>query len=347
MDLAMTAGATGRSWRRRRPGRSGRGRWKRYRAVLLLAAGQRRRRWRTRWGAAVASVYGWAARWRADGVAGLREGRTTAGAAPLDAAGEALLAGLLARDPQAHGHQATGWTVPLLRTELAAGRLRGRRTDRPPRLHRLGYRWKRPQYVLGRPDPAYDRKKGAVIAAAAATLAAGGEVWVADETGLREFPPLRAGWSKRGVPAIVPISGRNARRTILGALNVSDRRVGAHGARAVPHRRRARRGGDAGGGAPGGAQAAGLGQRPASPPPPGPRRGGGGHHPGLPPLPLPGADAVGRPVAGPKQTVAANRGYASLEDLVARALDLAGRHERAERLRRCGFEASKFEWLAT
>jgi len=27
-------------------------------------------------------------------------------------------------------------------------------------LKRLGYRWKRPQYVLGRPDPAYAEKKG-------------------------------------------------------------------------------------------------------------------------------------------------------------------------------------------
>ena len=52
-------------------------------------------------------------------------------------------------------------------------------------------------------------------------LAAGGEVWVADETALREFPPLRAGWSKRGTPATVLISGRNTRRTILGALQVS------------------------------------------------------------------------------------------------------------------------------
>lgn len=51
--------------------------------------------------------------------------------------------------------------------------------------------------------------------------AAGGEVWVADETALREFPPLRVGWSRRGAPATVLISGRNARRTILGALNVN------------------------------------------------------------------------------------------------------------------------------
>jgi transposase len=60
-----------------------------------------------------------------------------------------------------------------------------------------------------------------VIATAKVMLAAGGEVWVADETALREFPPLRAGWSKRGEPARVVISGRNKRRTILGALNAT------------------------------------------------------------------------------------------------------------------------------
>jgi len=52
-------------------------------------------------------------------------------------------------------------------------------------------------------------------------IAAGGEIWVADETGLREFPPVRAGGSKRGAPAHVVISGRNGRRTVLGALDVA------------------------------------------------------------------------------------------------------------------------------
>jgi hypothetical protein len=60
-----------------------------------------------------------------------------------------------------------------------------------------------------------------VIAQAAVMLATGGEVWVADETALREFPPLRASWSKRGEPAVVLISGRNTRRTILGAVNAT------------------------------------------------------------------------------------------------------------------------------
>jgi transposase len=53
----------------------------------------------------------------------------------------------------------------------------------------------------------------------AATLATGGEVWFGDETTLREFPPLRASWAKRGQQRQVVISGRNGRRVIHGALN--------------------------------------------------------------------------------------------------------------------------------
>jgi hypothetical protein len=34
------------------------------------------------------------------------------------------------------------------------------------------------------------------------------------------FPPLRAGWSPRGGPAEVHISGRNARRVIFGTMNL-------------------------------------------------------------------------------------------------------------------------------
>lgn len=51
-------------------------------------------------------------------------------------------------------------------------------------------------------------------------MQAGGEVWFADETALREFPPLRAAWAKRGQQAQVVISGRNARRVVHGALNI-------------------------------------------------------------------------------------------------------------------------------
>lgn len=46
-------------------------------------------------------------------------------------------------------------------------------------------------------------------------------MWFGDETTLREFPPLRAAWARRGQQQIVVISGRNARRVVHGALNVA------------------------------------------------------------------------------------------------------------------------------
>lgn len=135
-------------------------RWKRYRAVLLRAEGMTVAAAAAALRCSQASVYGWTARWRRAGVAGLREGDHGGGQVKLDRTGEALLAERFGSDPQQRGYQTTGWTVPLLRTELAqAGYGVSPRTIRRA-IHRLGYRWKRPQYVLGRPDPDYEAKKG-------------------------------------------------------------------------------------------------------------------------------------------------------------------------------------------
>lgn len=46
-------------------------------------------------------------------------------------------------------------------------------------------------------------------------------VLVEDETDLLLFPPLRAMWSKRGEPARVMLSGRNARRVVFGCMNLA------------------------------------------------------------------------------------------------------------------------------
>lgn len=135
-------------------------RWKRYRAVLLRGEGMTVAAVAQTLGCSEASVYAWSARWRQHSVAGLREGDHGGGQVKLDAAAEGVLTGLLAEDPQQRGHRATGWTVPLLRTELAASGYRVAPKTVRRALHRLGYRWKRPQYVLGRPDPAYSEKKG-------------------------------------------------------------------------------------------------------------------------------------------------------------------------------------------
>ena len=40
-----------------------------------------------------------------------------------------------------------------------------------------------------------------------------------DATLLRWFPPLRHSWAFRGEQAVVPITGRNAKRILFGALN--------------------------------------------------------------------------------------------------------------------------------
>jgi transposase len=134
--------------------------WRRYRAVLFLGEGQLPEAVAAVLGCSRSSIYGWAAAWRRHGVPGLAGRPPGGGAARLEERAGPLLEELLAADPQTRGHQATGWTVPLLRTELAtAGVVAGERTIRRA-LHRLGWRWKRPKFVLGRPDPVYAEKKG-------------------------------------------------------------------------------------------------------------------------------------------------------------------------------------------
>ncbi|HET7174408.1 MAG TPA: helix-turn-helix domain-containing protein [Gammaproteobacteria bacterium] len=134
--------------------------WRRYQAVLLRADGVPVATVAQTLDCTETSVYNWVAAWRADGLAGVAEGQHPGKVRRLDPAAEAVLEALLAAgDPQAHGYAATGWTVPLVRTELAKrGWEVAERTIRRT-LHRLGWRWKRPKFVLGRPDPAYTEKK--------------------------------------------------------------------------------------------------------------------------------------------------------------------------------------------
>lgn len=134
--------------------------WRRLQAVRLLGEGHEAPAVAEALGCSVSSVYYWADDWREAGLAGLAEGPHAGRSRRLDADAEARLEQILADDPQAHGFAATDWTVPLLRTVLTQqGHTLSERTLRRT-LHRLGYRWKRPKYLLGRPDPAYGAKKG-------------------------------------------------------------------------------------------------------------------------------------------------------------------------------------------
>ena len=179
-------------------------------------------------------------------------------------------------------------------------------------------------------------------------LAAGGEVWVADETALREFPPLRAGWSQRGTPATVLISGKNPRRTILGALQVGT------GELVTTVRERCRTDDVLAA-----VQALGA-VRPEAPklliwdnaPPHHPHRVRDAAHAAAITLAfLPFRSPELMPLEelwrGLKQTVAANRCYPTLEELTDRAVDWLTAMSDEDRLRRCGFQSSKFDWLPT
>lgn len=323
-------------------------RWRRDQAVLLVAAGHAPAAIAPTLRCRRASVYAWTARWRQGGVPGLREGDHGGGQLKLDRAGEAVWTDLLASDPRQRGSQATGWTVPLLRRELEqAGYVVSAHTVRRA-LHRLGSRWEAAALRAGPPRSGRRRNNGAVIAAVQAMLAADGEVWVADETALCEVPPLRAGWSRRGTPAHVRSSGKNTRRTILGALNA------ATGELVCTVRERCRTDDVLAA-----VQALGA-VRPAVPtlliwdnaPP---------HHPhrvrdlaqeagitlALLPLRSPELLPLEELWRGLTAVVAANRGYPSLAELTDRAVDWLDTMDDEERRRRCALHSSKFHWLPT
>ena len=179
-------------------------------------------------------------------------------------------------------------------------------------------------------------------------LTAGGEVWVADETALREFPPLCAVWRQQGTPTNVIISGRNGRRTILGARNVGTGEL----VRTVRPRCRTDD-------VLAAVQALG-GVRPAVPklliwdnaPPHHPHRvreaaAAAGITLAFLPVRAPELMPLEDLWRGLKRTVAANRCYASLDELAERAVAWLDAMTPLDRLCCCGFAASKFDWLPT
>src|SRR5215216_204318 len=135
--------------------------WRRMRAIELLGEGRSPEVVAATLGCARSSVYAWAKAWREMGLSELQEGPRSGRKRSLDGQAELLLEELLQEaNPQSRGYHSSGWTVPMLKSELAkSGYVVSERTVRRT-LKRLGYRWKRPKYVLGRPDPDHESKKG-------------------------------------------------------------------------------------------------------------------------------------------------------------------------------------------
>ncbi len=178
--------------------------------------------------------------------------------------------------------------------------------------------------------------------------AAGGEVWVGDETALREFPPLRAAWARAGEQAAVVISGRNARRAIFGALDA------ATGELSLVARQRSRADDAL-------AFVEALGAvRPGVPkllvrdnaPPHHPKRvkeaaRAAGIELAFLPFRSPELMPLEDPWRGLTGEVAANRCYPSVDALAERAVAWLAGLSNEDRLRRCGLRSSKFDWLPT
>jgi transposase len=136
--------------------------WVRLRGVLLAAAGVPIADICRDLGCAQSSVYDWLAHWRRTRDPAALADAPRSGQPPvLKAAHRARLEQLLGEEPEAHGYKTVGWTVPLLAIHFAE--VEGvpvSETTLRRVLHALGYRWKRPRYVLARRDPERAGKKG-------------------------------------------------------------------------------------------------------------------------------------------------------------------------------------------
>jgi len=136
--------------------------WVRLRAVWLAAEGRPVPEIAADLGAGASSVFAWLAQWRATPEPAALADAPRAGRPPaLDAPLCAELEGLLGLPPEVYGYQTTGWTVPLLERHFGAAlEVTVSGTTLRRTLHALGYRWKRPRYVLARRDPERAGKKG-------------------------------------------------------------------------------------------------------------------------------------------------------------------------------------------
>lgn len=124
----------------------------------------------------------------------------------------------LEHSPRDFGFDLTGWTTGLLQRLLRQSRgFHVSQDSLRNKLHELGYAWKRFRYTL-RPDPQHGKKR---IRRAIKELPAGTAILFEDETEVSLFPPLRSGWTKRGIPAEVVIYGGNAKPVVFGSLSLT------------------------------------------------------------------------------------------------------------------------------
>ena len=132
-------------------------------ALLDLDAGESPTRVAQRYRVSRSTVYEWAARWgnadrpRADR---LRDAERSGRPPDTRDAVEEALAELMPTPPTAHGYRHPAWTTPVLLAHLARNGVRASDTTVRRALHALGYRWKRPRFVLSRRAAHWRQAKG-------------------------------------------------------------------------------------------------------------------------------------------------------------------------------------------
>lgn len=135
--------------------------WVRLRGVVLAAEGVPVPEICSALGCGSSALYDWIAHWRRTRDPAELADAPRSGQPPrLKARHRDRLEQLLASSPEEHGYHTVGWTVPLLALHFA--QVEGvpvSETTLRRVLHSLGYRWKRPRYVLARRDPERAGKK--------------------------------------------------------------------------------------------------------------------------------------------------------------------------------------------
>lgn len=167
------------------------------------------------------SVYKWLDRFDEEGPTGLHDRPRSGRPTKMDEEAQEAIEETLSEPPTEQGYNFTCWTVPLLTTHLQQLVQKSfcQETVRNA-LHDLGYRWRRPRWAVLREDPRAAERMwaiyDAILNASPAT-----RVLIEDETILKQLPPLRRMWMRRGQQVCIPTPPSNDDVCLYGVLELS------------------------------------------------------------------------------------------------------------------------------
>ena len=137
---------------------------RRAQAILWLAQGEHPKAVAERLGVSRETVYAWLRRLRERAreslLRGLSDQPRSGRPAWKGQAVVGLIKEVIRQDPQQWGYRASSWTAALLKYYLQQQGVAVSIATIRRGLKKLGYRWKRPRYVLARRDPFWRQAKG-------------------------------------------------------------------------------------------------------------------------------------------------------------------------------------------